>query len=245
MEAIVFEEFGGPEVLRFKGDIEEPHAGPGQVRVKVAAVGVNPIEYKIRNGWMEQAFPTSLPAVPGNEFAGTVDELGEGVTGLSVGDEVLGWSETGAYAAYALAQASAVTPRPTGLEPAAAATLPIAGETAQRVLDLLGVRSGETLLIHGAAGAVGSMGVQLAVALGATVIGTASPPITSICAPSAPSPSHTGTGLWSGCARWPRKAWTRCSTRRARARWRTRSNSAEARRTGSSPSPTPTPPSTT
>ncbi|WP_406105022.1 NADP-dependent oxidoreductase [Streptomyces sp. NBC_01003] len=175
MEAIVFEEFGGPEVLRFKRDIEEPHAGPGQVRVKVAAVGVNPIEYKIRNGWMEQAFPTSLPAVPGNEFAGTVDELGEGVTGLSVGDEVLGWTETGAYAAYALAQASAVTPRPTGLEPAEAATLPVAGETAQRVLDLLRVRSGETLLIHGAAGAVGSTGVQLAVTLGATVIGTASP----------------------------------------------------------------------
>ncbi|MFC9615301.1 NADP-dependent oxidoreductase [Streptomyces sp. NPDC056938] len=175
MEAIVFEEFGGPEVLRFKDDVAEPHAGPGQVRVKVAAVGVNPIEYKIRNGWMEQVFPTALPAVPGNEFAGTIDEVGEGVTGLSVGDEVLGWTETGAYAAYALAQASAVAPRPTGLEPAEAATLPIAGETAQRVLDLLGVRSGETLLIHGAAGAVGSMGVQLAVALGATVIGTASP----------------------------------------------------------------------
>ncbi|MGW6749426.1 NADP-dependent oxidoreductase [Streptomyces sp. NPDC055006] len=175
MEAIVFEEFGGPEVLRFKDDVAEPHAGPGHVRVKVAAVGVNPIEYKIRNGWMEQAFPTALPAVPGNEFAGTIDEVGEGVTGLSVGDEVLGWTETGAYAAYALAQASAVAPRPTGLEPAEAATLPIAGETAQRVLDLLGVRSGETLLIHGAAGAVGSMGVQLAVALGATVIGTASP----------------------------------------------------------------------
>lgn len=175
MEAIVFEEFGGPEVLRFKDDAAEPHAGPGQVRVKVAAVGVNPIEYKIRNGWMEQVFPTALPAVPGNEFAGTIDEVGKGVTGLSVGDEVLGWTETGAYAAYALAQASAVAPRPTGLEPAEAATLPIAGETAQRVLDLLGVRSGETLLIHGAAGAVGSMGVQLAVALGATVIGTASP----------------------------------------------------------------------
>ncbi|MFI8792359.1 NADP-dependent oxidoreductase [Streptomyces sp. NPDC055105] len=175
MEAIVFEEFGGPEVLRFKDDVAEPHAGPGQVRVKVAAVGVNPIEYKIRNGWMEQVFPTALPAVPGNEFAGAIDEVGEGVTGLSVGDEVLGWTETGAYAAYALAQASAVAPRPTGLEPAEAATLPIAGETAQRVLDLLGVRSGETLLIHGAAGAVGSMGVQLAVALGATVIGTASP----------------------------------------------------------------------
>ncbi|MFE6805838.1 NADP-dependent oxidoreductase [Streptomyces sp. NPDC057681] len=175
MEAIVFEEFGGPEVLRFKDDVAEPHAGPGQVRVKVAAVGVNPIEYKIRNGWMEQVFPTALPAVPGNEFAGTIDEVGEGVTGLAVGDEVLGWTETGAYAAYALAQASAVAPRPTGLEPAEAASLPIAGETAQRVLDLLGVRSGETLLIHGAAGAVGSMGVQLAVALGATVIGTASP----------------------------------------------------------------------
>lgn len=90
MEAIVFEEFGGPEVLRFKDDLAEPHAGPGQVRVKVAAVGVNPIEYKIRNGWMEQVFPvfpTALPAVPGNEFAGTVDEVGEGVTGLSIGDE--------------------------------------------------------------------------------------------------------------------------------------------------------------
>ncbi|MFF2503991.1 NADP-dependent oxidoreductase [Streptomyces sp. NPDC058067] len=175
MEAIVFEKFGGPEVLHFKDGVEEPHAGHGQVRVKVAAVGVNPIDYKIRNGWMEQVFPTTLPAIPGNEFAGTVDEVGEGVTGLSVGDEVLGWTTTGAYATYALAQAEAVATRPVGLEPTEAAALPIAGETAQRVLDLLGVRTGETLLIHGAAGAVGSMGVQLAVALGATVIGTASP----------------------------------------------------------------------
>lgn len=233
MEAIVFEEFGGPEVLHFKDGVAEPHAGPGQVRVKVAAVGVNPIEYKIRNGWMEQVFPTALPAVPGNEFAGTIDEVGEGVTGLSVGDEVLGWTETGAYAAYALAQASAVAPRPNGLEPAEAATLPIAGETAQRVLDLLGVRSGETLLIHGAAGAVGSMGVQLAVALGATVIGTASPANHEYLHSIGAVPVAYGGGLVERVRAVAPQGWTPCSTRLARARWRPRSNCAVARRTGS------------
>ncbi|MFI9586562.1 NADP-dependent oxidoreductase [Streptomyces sp. NPDC052236] len=172
MEAIVFEEFGGSEVLRLT-QVEEVHAGPGQVRVKVKAAGVNPVDYKIRNGWMDQLFPTTFPAVPGLEFAGIVDEVGEGVTGTAVGDEVVGWSVTGAYATYALAES--FTRKPAGLDWAQAAALPIAVETAQRVLDLLGVRSGETLLLHGAAGAVGAAAVQLAVAAGATVIGTASP----------------------------------------------------------------------
>ncbi|MFF3839275.1 NADP-dependent oxidoreductase [Streptomyces sp. NPDC001930] len=172
MEAIVYGEFGGPEVLRHAEGVAVPEPGPGEVRVKVAAVGVNPVDWKRRYGWVEEFYPTTFPAVPGLEFAGTVDELGEGVTGLAVGDEVLGWTKTGAYAEYAIA--GIVAPKPAGLSWEAAASLPVAGETAQRVLDLLGVRSGETLFLHGAAGVVGSVGVQLAVAAGVTVIGSAS-----------------------------------------------------------------------
>ncbi|MER5201905.1 NADP-dependent oxidoreductase [Streptomyces sp. NPDC002825] len=172
MEAIVYEEFGGPEVLRHEAGVAKPEPGPGEVRVRVAAAGVNPVDWKRRYGWMEAFYPTTFPAVPGLEFAGTVDALGEGVTGLAVGDEVLGWTKTGAYAEYAIA--GTVAPKPAGLSWEAAASLPVAGETAQRVLDLLGVRAGETLFLHGAAGVVGSVGVQLAVAAGVTVIGSAS-----------------------------------------------------------------------
>ncbi|MFG2867669.1 NADP-dependent oxidoreductase [Streptomyces sp. NPDC048338] len=172
MEAIVYEEFGGADVLRHETGVAVPEPGPGEVRVAVAAVGVNPVDHKRRHGWVEQFYPTTFPAVPGLEFAGTVDALGEGVTGVAVGDEVLGWTKTGAYAQYALADL--FVPKPAGLSWEQAASLPVAGETAQRVLDLLGVREGETLLLHGAAGAVGSMAVQLAVASGVTVIGTAS-----------------------------------------------------------------------
>ncbi|MFE4371334.1 NADP-dependent oxidoreductase [Streptomyces sp. NPDC056835] len=172
MQAIVFEEFGGPDVLHVK-EITEPHAGPGEIRVAVKAAGVNPLDYKIRHGWMEQAFPTPLPAVPGVEIAGVVDEVGAGVTDVAVGDDVLGWSATGAYAQYALADTA--VPKPASLGWAEAAAIPVAGETAARVLDELALRDGETLLLHGAAGAVGSVAAQLATARGAIVIGTASP----------------------------------------------------------------------
>ncbi|WP_225798907.1 NADP-dependent oxidoreductase [Streptomyces sp. NK15101] len=172
MEAIVYEEFGGPEVLRHETGVAVPEPGPGEVRVKVAAAGLNPVDWKRRRGWVEAFYPTTFPAVPGLEFAGTVDALGEGVSGLAVGDEVLGWTKTGAYAEYAIA--GTVAPKPAGLSWEAAASLPVAGETAQRVLDLLRVREGETLFLHGAAGVVGSVAVQLAVAAGITVIGSAS-----------------------------------------------------------------------
>ncbi|MFD8971493.1 MULTISPECIES: NADP-dependent oxidoreductase [Streptomyces] len=172
MEAIVYEEFGGPEVLRHATGVAVPEPGPGEVRVKVAAVGVNPVDWKRRYGWVEEFYPTTFPAVPGLEFAGTVDALGEGVTDLAVGDQVLGWTKTGAYAEYAIA--GTVAPKPLGLSWEAAASLPVAGETAQRVLDLIGVREGETLFLHGAAGVVGSVAVQLAVAAGITVVGSAS-----------------------------------------------------------------------
>lgn len=114
-----------------------------------------------------------FPVTPGLEAAGIVDEVGEGVTGVEVGDAVLGWTVTGAYAEYALASEFAL--KPADLDWDTAAALPVAVETSVRVLDELKVGEGETLLIHGASGVVGAVGVQLAVARGATVIGTASP----------------------------------------------------------------------
>ncbi|MGW8397303.1 NADP-dependent oxidoreductase [Streptomyces lydicus] len=172
MRAIMYNEFGGADVLALR-ETEKPEPGPGDVRVRVVAVGVNPLDYKRRYGWVEQFYPTTFPAVPGLEFAGVVDALGEGVTEVGVGDEVFGWTRTGAYAEFALA--GDIAPKPAELSFATAAALPVAGETAQRVLDELGVREGETMLLHGAAGAVGQVAVQLAVALGVTVVGTASP----------------------------------------------------------------------
>ncbi|MEU3853738.1 NADP-dependent oxidoreductase [Streptomyces sp. NPDC029554] len=174
MKAIVFDAFGGTEVLH-EAEIDIPRPGPGQVRVQVRAVGVNPVDGKIRSGGMEAIFPTTLPAVPGGEIAGVVDAVGEGVEHLKVGDEVLGWSDTGSYAQYALAPAAVLAPKPAGLDWAHAAALPVATDGAERVLDLLGITSGETLLIHGASGALGTIAVQLAVARGARVIGTAGP----------------------------------------------------------------------
>lgn len=173
MEAIVYDEFGGPDVLRHE-QIDEPEPRAGEVRVKVVAVGVNPLDYKRRYGWVEEFYPSVFPMVPGLEFAGVVDAVGEGATHVAVGDEVLGWTRTGAYAEYAIADD--IVHKPAGLSFERAASLPVAGETAQRVLDLLRVKAGETLLVHGAAGVVGSVAVQLAVAAGVTVIGTASQP---------------------------------------------------------------------
>jgi NADPH:quinone reductase-like Zn-dependent oxidoreductase len=174
MQAISYQEHGGPEVLRLT-ETEEPHAGPGQVRLKIMAAAVNPVDCKARSGWMKRMGfgGGSFPATLGTEASGIVDEVGEGVTGVSVGDEVLGWTVTGAYAQYALA--TDVAPKPAGLDWESAAALPVAVETSDRVLDILKVTDGETLLIHGAASVVGSIGVQLAVARGVTVIGTASP----------------------------------------------------------------------
>ncbi|MFK0179175.1 NADP-dependent oxidoreductase [Streptomyces xanthochromogenes] len=192
MEAIVYERFGGVEVLAL-GQVDKPRPGPGQVRVKVVAAGVNPVDYRIRNGWMRHNFPVTFPAVPGLELAGVVDELGPGVTGFAIGDEVFGHADTGAYAEYALA--THVVAKPAGLTWEQAVALPIAGETSERVLEQLELASGETLLVHGAAGVVGSVGVQLAVARGATVIGTASPDNHAFLRELGATPLAYGPGL--------------------------------------------------
>ncbi|MFI0237829.1 NADP-dependent oxidoreductase [Streptomyces sp. NPDC016845] len=174
MKAIVFDTFGGTEVLH-ETELEIPQPGPGQIRVRVRAVGVNPVDGKIRSGAMEAVFPTTLPAVPGGEIAGVVDAVGAGVDHLKVGDAVLGWSDTGSYAQYALADATVLALKPAGLDWTHAAALPVASDGADRALDILDVKAGETLLVHGASGALGTIAVQLAVARGARVIGTAGP----------------------------------------------------------------------
>jgi NADPH:quinone reductase-like Zn-dependent oxidoreductase len=168
MKAIQFDSFGGPDVLKLV-DVPEPHAAAGQIRVAVKAVGVNPIDWKLRQGIMGG----ELPKGTGVEVAGVVDELGDGATDVSVGDEVFGSVEGGNGAAeFALLEHYARVP--PSLDFAGAAALTVAAETAARTLDLVGVSAGKTVLVNGAAGAVGISTVQLARERGAKVIGTAS-----------------------------------------------------------------------
>jgi NADPH:quinone reductase-like Zn-dependent oxidoreductase len=169
MRALRYSEYGGPEVLAV-GEAPDPHAGPGQVRIVVRASSVNPVDYKVRSGAMG-GDPAALPRIPGVDAAGVVDEVGSGVDGVAVGDAVLG---LGSATAAELAVLTDFTAKPEGLSWVEAAALPLGAETAARALDLLGVAEGMTLLVEGAAGGVGSAAVQLAVARGATVIGTAS-----------------------------------------------------------------------
>ncbi|WP_329182146.1 NADP-dependent oxidoreductase [Streptomyces sp. NBC_01477] len=169
MKAARYSRFGGPEVLEIV-DLPDPHPGPGQVRIAVRAAGVNPSDWKKREGQMEQ----DLPQTMGYEAAGVVDKVGEGVADVALGDRVFGFCVEGAAQAE-LAVLSYYAPIPPSLDFAGAAALPAAIETATRALDQLGVRSGSTLLVNGASGSVGSAAVQLAVARGAHVTGTASP----------------------------------------------------------------------
>jgi len=169
MKAVGFSRFGGPEVLEIV-DLPDPHPGRGQVRIAVRAAGVNPSDWKKRKGLMNGGLPQTM----GYEAAGVVDELGDGVADVAIGDRVFGLSAEGAAQAE-LAVLSHYAPIPSSLDFPGAAALPAAIETATRALDQLGVGSGSTLLINGASGSVGSAAVQLAVVRGARVIGTAGP----------------------------------------------------------------------
>ena len=195
MKAIVFDRFGDTDVLH-EADIEVPQPGPGQVRVRVKAAGVNGIDGKTRSGMLEAVKPTTLPAVPGGELAGVVDALGEGVQDVQVGDEVLGWSDTGSYAQYALA--TTVAPKPAGLDWQDAAALPVASKTAERVLNLLGVAAGETVLMHGASGGVGTLAIQLATAAEHASSPPQAPPTRTTSPRSAPPRPCTARAWSSG-----------------------------------------------
>ena len=169
MKAARFSRFGDPEVLEIV-DLPDPHPGPGQVRIRVHAAGVNASDWKKRRGLMDPELPQTL----GYEAAGVIDEVGRDVTDVAIGDPVFGLSAEG-MAQAELAVLSFYAPIPSSLDFAQAATLPAAIETAARALDWLGVKDSSIVLINGASGNIGGAAVQLAVARGARVIGTAGP----------------------------------------------------------------------
>ena len=170
MRALQFSAYGGPEVLAW-ADAPVPHAGPGQVRIAVRAASVNPIDWKRLAGAMSGGKPLAGPEYLGNDAAGVVDEVGEGVTGVSVGDDVFGRGN-GTQAESAVLDAWVAKPPSVGWAVAAAAG--VAGETSERGLRLLGVKAGDTIFVDGGAGGVGAVVVQMAVARGARVIASGS-----------------------------------------------------------------------
>jgi NADPH:quinone reductase-like Zn-dependent oxidoreductase len=178
MKAVRFHDYGGPDVLRYE-DVEQPVPGSGQVRIRVAATSFNPIDAGVRAGGMRGPMPVALPHTPGRDVAGTVDALGEGVDGLEVGDEVVGFlpmTDDGAAAEYVLVPAELVTPAPRGVPLPDAAALPLVGLTAwQALFDHAKLTAGQRVLISGAGGAVGGYAVQLAKWANAHVIATAGP----------------------------------------------------------------------
>lgn len=171
-KAVQFSEYGGPEVLDLV-EVDDAPPGPGKVRVRIKTAGVNPADYKVRAGRM---FPVHFPQGLGNDFAGVVDEVGDGVTAIASGDEVLGFTAFRAYAEYVTVPERQVTAKPEALSWEVAGSLSVVGQTAREGLDRLGVGNGDTLLVHAAAGGVGGVLVQLAAREGVTVIGTASEP---------------------------------------------------------------------
>jgi NADPH:quinone reductase-like Zn-dependent oxidoreductase len=177
-------------------EVAEPHAGPGEIRVVVRASGVSAGEVIVRSGKLRDMVPVTFPYRPGFDAAGVVDEVGAGVSGVSAGDEVFGMTTTtarGANAEFAVLVAWA--PKPQGWTWAEAGGAAGAVETGTRVLDRLAVGAGQTLLVQGAAGGVGTVAVQLAVARGATVIGTASEHNHDILRSLGAEPITYGAGL--------------------------------------------------
>ncbi|WP_410569441.1 NADP-dependent oxidoreductase [Amycolatopsis sp. cmx-4-61] len=171
--AIRFDEYGDVEVLRVE-DVPRPVPGPGQVLVEVRAAGINPGEASIRKGLLHDRFPATFPSGQGSDFAGVVASLGEGVSDVAVGDEVIGFVDTrSSHADFVVAEAANLTPRPESVPWEVAGSLFVAGTTAYAAVEAVCPREGETVVVSGAAGGVGSLAVQLAKLAGATVIGLA------------------------------------------------------------------------
>ncbi|AHI02128.1 NADP-dependent oxidoreductase [Kutzneria albida] len=176
--AVVYETFGGPEVLELR-EVPEPHAGPGEIRVRVTAAGLNPMDWGIASRPEAAArFGITVPSGFGYDFAGVVDEVGTSATGFAVGDRVHGGALGRAAADFVVVRTpteatEALWHTPEGISDEVAATLPVAGMTAAAALAAVDLRSGDTVLVGGAAGGVGVFAVQLAKLAGARVIGTA------------------------------------------------------------------------
>jgi len=178
MRAAVIQSYGEPDVVQ-TAEIDDPLVGPDSVLVEVAASGVNPVDWKVVSGALQGAFPTHLPMVPGWDVAGTVTAVGPAITDVAVGDRIAAYArkdsiEHGTYAQLVAVPRRALAHVPDGVELTTAGALPLAGLTAEQLLDAAQVGEGETVLVHAASGGVGSFAVQLAVLRGARVIGTAS-----------------------------------------------------------------------
>ncbi len=173
--AVIYEKFGGPEVLELR-QVPEPHAGPNEVRVRVRAVGLNPMDWSFASmPELTAQFGISPPTGFGYDFAGVVDEVGDGVDGYSPGDRVYGGAQARAAADFVVMTPGVELFRtPRGISDEVASTLPVAGSTASAALAAVGLKRGDTVLIGGAGGGVGVFAVQLARLTGATVIGTGS-----------------------------------------------------------------------
>jgi NADPH:quinone reductase-like Zn-dependent oxidoreductase len=168
MKAIVVHQYGGPEVLKFE-DYPDPVPGPGEVLVRVAASSVNPIDYKRRAGLTKDFYPMHFPGLIGVDMAGTVVKLGPGVTDFSVGDRVFAMADN-TYAQLCVVKAAVLAKVPEGLDLIQAAALPLVTVTGNQLLAATGIKTGQTVLVVGAAGNVGRSAVFTAKDRGATVI---------------------------------------------------------------------------
>jgi NADPH:quinone reductase-like Zn-dependent oxidoreductase len=177
MKAVCIYGYGGPDVLTYE-DAPRPHPGHGEVLVRVHAAGINPVDWKIREGELKEQLHHLFPLVLGWDVSGVVEALGTGLTRLKVGDEVFSRpniARDGAYAEYIVIQESEVALKPKSIDHIHAAALPLSGLTGwQSLFDAAGLAAGQRVLIHAAAGGVGHLAVQLAKWKGAHVIGTAS-----------------------------------------------------------------------
>lgn len=191
MRAVQFGEYGDSAVLHTV-EVAEPHAGAGQVRIAVRAAGVNAMDWKIRGGYLQEMMPLTLPAGTGVDAAGVIDEVGAGVDGVTVGDAVFGLG-SGTYAEYAVLTSWAR--KPAGLSFEEAAGYPVPVETAIRILNQVGIEPGQTLVVSGASGGVGSAVLQIAADRGVHVIATASPGNQDYLRSLGATPTTYGDGL--------------------------------------------------
>jgi NADPH:quinone reductase-like Zn-dependent oxidoreductase len=176
MKAICFHEYGGPEVLKYE-NVPRPEPQHGQILIQVRAAAVNPVDWKIREGWLASMIPLQLPAIAGTDVAGVVMATGQGVTDFRVGQDVYGFVGigSGAYAEYTTATIETIALQPQTLDYVQAASVPLVATTAwQALFEAGGLKEGQTVLVHGGAGGVGTFAVQLAKMKGAYVLATAS-----------------------------------------------------------------------
>jgi NADPH:quinone reductase-like Zn-dependent oxidoreductase len=194
-KAVRYNEFGGIDVLDVV-EVDRPVPGPGEVLVQVKAAGINPGEAAIRTGAFHEVWPSTFPSGQGSDLAGVIAELGDGVSGVAVGDEIIGWTDDRAsQAEYVTVPVTQVTSKPAGVSWEQAGALFVAGTTAYAAVRAVALSKGDTVVVSGAAGGVGSLVVQLAVAAGAKVVGIAGPSNSDWLAAHGVTPVEYGDNL--------------------------------------------------